>query len=45
MKVLENLLKNAELLDKRAYFTVDIDGNIKRKSMNFSMAAVAFFER
>ncbi|MCJ8343163.1 MAG: hypothetical protein MJH09_10020 [Cetobacterium sp.] len=44
MKVLENLLKNAELLDKRAYFTVDIDGNIKRKSMNFSMAAVAFLK-
>ncbi|MGL6114222.1 hypothetical protein [Cetobacterium sp. SF1] len=42
MKEIESLLKNVELLDKRAYFTVDSEGKIKRKAMNFSVPAVAF---
>ncbi len=37
-------LENAEYLDKRAYFTVDGEGKIKRKKMNYSFPAIFFCE-
>ncbi len=35
----------AGLLDKRAYFTVDMKGNIKRKRMNYAVPAAVFAEK
>lgn len=34
----------SEVLDKRAYFTVDLDGNIKRKKCNYVIPAAVFLE-
>ncbi|MGL5089109.1 MAG: hypothetical protein ACRC0Y_02160 [Fusobacteriaceae bacterium] len=36
--------QNAETLDKRAYFTLDVDGVIKRKNMNYTIPAMVFCE-
>ena len=34
----------SEVLDKRAYFTVDMHGNIKRKKYNYAVPAAIFME-
>ena len=34
----------SEVLDKRAYFTVDMHGNIKRKKYNYAVPAAVFME-
>lgn len=52
MKVMKNrieeritkVVENAEILDKRAYLTVDAEGVIKRKNMNFTIPAMVFCE-
>ncbi len=39
----KNFLSNiSEIVGKRAYFTIDEDGNINRKEMNYSLPLVAF---
>ncbi|MGL5001097.1 MAG: hypothetical protein ACRC6J_05185 [Cetobacterium sp.] len=38
----EKVTQNAEVLDKRAYLTIDVDGVIKRKSMNYTIPAMVF---
>lgn len=47
-KILENrmtrVLENSEILDKRAYFTVSGEGDIKRKEMNLTLGAMFFCE-
>ncbi|MBC2856542.1 MAG: hypothetical protein RR191_00755 [Cetobacterium sp.] len=43
MNRLENLLEEVELLDKRAYFTIDQNG-IKRKEMNMAIPSLAFIK-
>lgn len=35
----------SQLLDKRAYFTIDMNGNIKRKKMNYVIPATVFAEK
>ncbi len=35
----------AEFLDKRAYFNIDKNGNIKRKNMNYALPVAAFAEK
>ena len=35
----------AGLLDKRAYFTVDMKGNIKRKRMNYAVPAAVSVQK
>ncbi len=50
MKVMKNkiqervarVIENAEILDKRAYLTVDAEGVIKRKDMNLTIPAMVF---
>ncbi|MDX8335283.1 hypothetical protein [Candidatus Cetobacterium colombiensis] len=36
------VIENADILDKRAYFTVDCEGSIKRKEMNYTIPAMVF---
>ncbi|MGL5798403.1 MAG: hypothetical protein ACRCYT_09380 [Cetobacterium sp.] len=38
------VVENAEILDKRAYLTIDGDGVLNRKSMNFTIPAIVFCE-
>ncbi|MGL5901833.1 MAG: hypothetical protein ACRCZO_04045, partial [Cetobacterium sp.] len=38
------VVENAEILDKRAYLTINEDGILSRKSMNFIIPAIAFCE-
>ncbi|MGL4909711.1 MAG: hypothetical protein ACRC4J_00720 [Cetobacterium sp.] len=38
------VVENAEILDKRAYLTIDEDGILNRKSMNFTIPAMVFCE-
>ena len=39
---LEKVIQNAEILDKRAYLTIDDNGNIKRKKMNYIIPALVY---
>ncbi len=39
---IEDLINNSEILDKRAYFTVSDEGEIKRKRMNLTIPAMVF---
>lgn len=41
-KRVAKVIENADTLDKRAYLTVDCDGVIKRKKMNFSIPLMVF---
>lgn len=41
---LNYFLENVEILDKRAYFTISGEGEIKRKNMNYSFPAIFFCE-
>lgn len=43
-KRVAKIVENADTLDKRAYLTVDCDGIVKRKEMNFSIPLMAFCE-
>ncbi|WP_297597434.1 hypothetical protein [uncultured Cetobacterium sp.] len=36
------VLENAEILDKRAYLTIDGEGNVERKAMNLTIPAMVF---
>ncbi|MGL4999753.1 MAG: hypothetical protein ACRC5W_06125 [Cetobacterium sp.] len=38
------VVQNAEILDKRAYFTLDVDGVVKRKNMNYTIPGMVFCE-
>lgn len=41
-KRVAKVVENAEILDKRAYLTIDTEGVISRKNMNFTIPAMAF---
>jgi len=43
-KRVAKVIENADTLDKRAYLTVDCDGIVKRKAMNFSIPLMVFCE-
>lgn len=43
-KRVEKIVANADTLDKRAYLTIDCDGIVKRKEMNFSIPLMVFCE-
>ena len=40
-KRVAKVIENADTLDKRAYLTIDCDGVVKRKEMNFSIPLMA----
>lgn len=43
-KRVAKVIENADTLDKRAYLTIDCDGVVKRKEMNFSIPLMVFCE-
>ena len=43
-KRVAKVIENADTLDKRAYLTIDCDGIVKRKEMNFSIPLMVFCE-
>lgn len=43
-KRVSKVIENANTLDKRAYLTIDCDGIVKRKEMNFSIPLMVFCE-
>ena len=43
-KRVTKVIENADTLDKRAYLTIDCDGVVKRKEMNFSIPLMVFCE-
>ena len=43
-KRVTKVIENADTLDKRAYLTIDCDGIVKRKEMNFSIPLMVFCE-
>lgn len=43
-KRVAKVIENADTLDKRAYLTIDCDGVVKRKAMNFSIPLMVFCE-
>lgn len=43
-KRVAKVVENADTLDKRAYLTIDFDGIVKRKEMNFSIPLMVFCE-
>ncbi|MGL5662699.1 MAG: hypothetical protein ACRCW8_02810, partial [Cetobacterium sp.] len=43
-KRVSKVIENADTLDKRAYLTIDCDGIVKRKEMNFSIPLMVFCE-
>lgn len=43
-KRVAKVIGNADTLDKRAYLTIDCDGVVKRKEMNFSIPLMVFCE-
>ena len=43
-KRVAKVVENADTLDKRAYLTIDCDGVVKRKEMNFSIPLMVFCE-
>lgn len=43
-KRVSKVIENADTLDKRAYLTIDCDGVVNRKEMNFSIPLMVFCE-
>lgn len=43
-KRVAKVIENVDTLDKRAYLTIDCDGVVKRKEMNFSIPLMVFCE-